>query len=53
MLTEEEKQKVDKEVTDIISPIYRSNQTEIGKLVEAFQAGVKYWEKRKVKKERW
>ena len=44
MLTEEEKQKVDREVIDIISPIYRSDQNEIAKLVEAFQAGVKYWE---------
>jgi len=47
MLTEEEKKAIDDEVTDIIGPIYRSNQTEIGKLVEAFQAGVKYWEEKK------
>ena len=47
MLTEEEKQAIDREVIDIISPIYRSNQNEIAKLIEAFQAGVKFWEEKR------
>jgi len=43
-ISEITKKAIDDEVTDIISPIYRSDQNEIAKLVEAFQAGVKYWE---------
>ena len=47
MLTEEEKQKVDREVADILMEIQNSNQSETAKIIEAFQAGVKFWEEKR------
>jgi len=45
MLTEEEKQAVDRKVANILMEIQNSNQLEILKLIEAFQAGVRFYRK--------
>jgi len=47
MLTEEEKQRIDREVADVIMEIQNSDRPETVKIIEAFQAGVKFWEEKR------
>ena len=47
MLTKEEKQAIDRKIADILMEIQNSNQPETLKIIETFQAGVKFWEEKR------